>query len=266
ALLVLLLICSSANFSYAQTDDERTLFSYINKERVREGLSELVWDDDLYKVAVAHSKDMAKHDTVSHREGRSLPDDRIRKAGILVSKSGENVACDINVISAHTALMESLYHRENILDPEFTRGAVGITPRETHFFVTELFIRKLEDFGTDAARTLLLSTINDFRKQKNLLPLAFSDALNKMAQSHVEVESKMDSLGPPLTMDLMARQMKGTVRVNVYTTTALLEIPTQVQPNLELNNQSIGIGYKRIKGSACVNGCYLITLVLGPAS
>lgn len=239
----------------------------MNTERERENLQDLEWDKALYKVAMEHSKDMAKTDRVAHKgSDGSQPHERIRKAGIFASKTAENIARDANVVSAHTSLMESLYHRENILDPEFTRGAVAIVKRSERLYVTELFIRQLEDYDTDDARRLLLNVVNDYRLQHNLDSLSLSDALNKMAQSHVEVQAKMNSLGPPLTMDLMAKKVKGTVHVHVYTTTALLVLPESVAPQLLLTTPNIGIGYKRIHASVCEGGCYLITLVLGPES
>jgi uncharacterized protein YkwD len=239
----------------------------MNTERERENLPSLEWDRALYKVAMEHSKDMAKKDQVGHKgSDGSQPHQRIQKAGIYASKTAENVARDANVISAHTSLMESLYHRENILDPEFTRSAVAVVKRDTRLYVTELFIRQLEDYDTKEARRLLSDVVNDYRLQHNLQTLSLSDALNTMAQSHVEVQAKMNSLGPPLTMDLMAKKVKGTVHVHVYTTTALLVLPESLGPQLLLSTPNIGIGYKRVRASVCEGGCYLITLVLGPES
>lgn len=266
ALLIVLCVSISGPV-FAQSDDEKTLFGFINTERQRENLVILEWDKALYKVAMEHSKDMAKKDQVAHKgSDGSQPHERILRAGIFVSKTAENVARDSNVISAHTSLMESLYHRENILDPEFTRGAVAIVDRDSRLYVTELFIRQLEDYKEEDARRLLLKVVNDYRQQHNVPPLLLSDTLNKMAQSHVEVQAKMHSLGPPLTMDLMAKQVKGTVHVHVYTSTALLVLPESMAPQLLLFTPSIGIGYKRIRASVCPGGCYLITFVLGPES
>lgn len=260
----MLLISLAAN-SFAESDDEKKLFGFINAERQREGLQTLEWDKDLFKVAENHSKDMAKHDQIAHKgSDNSQPHERIRNAGIFASKTAENVARDENVVSAHTSLMISLYHRENILDPEFTRGAVGIEKKDSQLYVTELFIRQLEDYELEDARKILLRVINSYRIQHNLPTVSLMDALNKMAQSHVDVQSKMNSLGAPLTLDLMARQLKGTVRVTVYTTTALMMPPEGVNPNLLSNSVNIGIGYKRVRNSVCPGGCYLVTFVFGP--
>lgn len=265
-LLVFLCLCVSP-LLIAQSDDEKTLFGFMNAERERENLQTLEWDRALYKVAVEHSKDMAKKEQVAHKgSDGSQPYQRIQKAGIYASKTAENVARDASIVSAHTSLMESLYHRENILDPEFTRGAVAVVRRDTRLYVTELFIRQLEDYDTEEARRLLLNVVNDYRMQHNMQALSLSEALDQMAQSHVEVQAKTNSLGRPLTMDLMAKKVKGTVRVHVYTTTALLVLPESLAPELLLSTPSIGIGYKRVRASVCTGGCYLITLVLGPES
>src|SRR5919106_5102158 len=127
-------------FVFAESDQERQLFEFVNSERSREKLIPFLWDEDLHRVAVAHSKDMAARGKARHEgsDGRA-PHERIRDAKIYASKTGENMARDLNVISAHTLLMQSLYHRENILEPEFTHAAVGIVSERQFLYITELF-------------------------------------------------------------------------------------------------------------------------------
>src|SRR5687768_2939559 len=112
AVLWLLLLSFPA---FSQTDQEKQLFDYMNTERAREGLNPLLWEEELYRVALEHSKDMAKSGRASHRgSDRKEPQDRIREANIFASRAGENIARDVNVVSAHTLLMQSVDHRANI--------------------------------------------------------------------------------------------------------------------------------------------------------
>src|SRR5215470_17371028 len=111
AFLIIFFLIPSAVFS-APDSDEKTLFSFINNEREREKAQKLEWDDDLYHVAMEHSKDMAEMEKVTHSSSKGLgPRERIVQSGIFASEFAENVAEDENVISAHTSLMESVYHR-----------------------------------------------------------------------------------------------------------------------------------------------------------
>jgi uncharacterized protein YkwD len=251
-------------FVFTESDQEKQLFEFVNSERSREKLMPLLWDEDLHRVAVAHSQDMAVRGKASHEgsDGRA-PHERIRDANIYASKTGENIARDLNVISAHTLLMQSLYHRENILEPEFTHAAIGIVSERKFLYITELFIHRVGDYSVNQARQTLVKQYNFYRQDKKLNPLVLSESLNKVAQSHVEMQKKFDSLSPMLLMSSVARSNRGSTLVSVYTTTGLLEIPTQVRDDLVSNSRKLGIGFKRIQGSICGGGCYLIVLVFG---
>ncbi len=219
-------------------------------------------DKDLYRVALAHSQDMAARGKASHEGGDGRePHERIQAANIYASKSGENIARDVSVISAHTLLMQSLYHRENILEPEFTHAAIGIVKEKQFFYITQLFIHRVGEYSLEQARRTLVKQYNFYRQDKTLGPLVFSESLSKVAQAHVEVQKKLDSMSPMLVMSSVARTNRGATLVTVYTTTRLLEIPAQVRKDLESNSQKLGIGFKRIHGSLCNGGCYLIVLV-----
>jgi uncharacterized protein YkwD len=250
---------------FAESQQEKAIFTFINQDRASEDLKPLLWDDELYDAAIEHSKDMARTGTVGH-EGSdgSLPNERIQRVGIYATKSAENVARDINVISAHTSLMKSLYHRENILDPEATHAAVAIVPQNQYLYVTELFIRKLKDYSLLEGRRKLLDLINNFRNQQGLLPVALSQTLSKTAQSNVEFQSKISDLNQPLIGSVLAKQLKGPIRINVYTTDDLERIPDSARPNLKIETPAVGIGLLKIRGKLCDGGCYLVTLILGP--
>lgn len=249
---------------HSETDGEKDTFGFINQDREREGVERLTWDEDLYAVAREHSEDMAQRGSVGHAgSDGSQPHQRIQRGGIYASKSAENVARDVNVISTHTSLMESLYHRQNILDPEVTHAAVAIVTRGNYLYVTELFIRKLKDYSLEEARRKLLQQINDFREKEGLPPLALSQTLSKTAQSHINIQRKLPDLSQPLLTSLLAKQLKAPLRINVYTTGDLEEIPNEARENLKFQIQAVGIGYEKIRGQLCENGCYLVTLILG---
>lgn len=264
-LLILVFSLLFAGTVLAQSTEEQELFRYINTERQRESLNPLEWNQILWKVAVAHSEDMAQMGHVSHEssDGRKTPE-RIKASGVYASRSAENVASDINLIAIHTSLMESLYHRQNILNPVYTSAAVGVVAKGRYLYVTEIFVRTVNEYSLEEARKILLHQMNEFRARKGLNPLTSNTAWNDMAQSHVKFQENVSALGPPLITELMARQAKGALRTSIYTTISILDLPEEVQKILALNVQSVGIGFKRIKGDLCSTGCFLITLIIGP--
>ncbi len=253
------------SFLIAQSDLEKELFGYLNSERERENLKPLVWNKTLHKVALAHSRDMAQMGQVSHDSSDGTKtQERVKKSGVFSSQLGENVARDIHIVAVHTSLMESLNHRKNILNPGYTDVAVGVVVKGRYLYVTEIFIRGVDDYTLEDARLILLNQMNEFRERRGLGKLAQSMTLNDIAQSHVNLQERASSLGPPLIMGLLARQEGGPLRASIYTTFTISNFPEEVQQNLALKIQSVGIGFKRIRGDLCKTGCFLITLMFGP--
>jgi len=106
---------------------ETEMLSRVNKERRDRGIKELVENDKLRDLARNYARDMFERGYFSHYnpEGES-PFDRMEKAGITYQTAGENLALSPNVTVAHEGLMQSQGHRENILNPDFGRGGIGV--------------------------------------------------------------------------------------------------------------------------------------------
>jgi uncharacterized protein YkwD/uncharacterized membrane protein required for colicin V production len=108
-------------------DLEIRMLHLINRERKKEGLKELIFDEELARVARSHSKDMFNRGYFSHYTPEGLsPFDRIRKEKIRFLIAGENLALAQNLELAHRGLMESPGHRANILHKAFGRVGIGI--------------------------------------------------------------------------------------------------------------------------------------------
>jgi uncharacterized protein YkwD len=260
--LILSLLLLPAFSLHAETDHEKQLFGYVNSEREREGVKPLQWDKDLYRVALAHSEDMATMHKVSHTgSDHTQPDERLRNAKIYASKSAENIAGDINVIAAHTGLMTSLYHRRNILDPDFTHAADAIYEDHGYLYVTEMFIKKLSSYTVENARKEILDYINEIRARKHLPPVTLSKTLSNVAQTHVQVQAKMNAMSPLLIIGVLQKQLKGPVVVSAYTTDNLHVAADELMNDFESDGKTVGIGFTETQGAICEGGCYLIALI-----
>ena len=121
---------------------ERQLFDLVNEERTQRGFDALVWDTRLVPVARSHSEEMFTLKYFSHESPVSgSPFDRLKAAGVMYSRAGENLAYAQSVAVTHQALMVSPGHRENILRPEFTRIGIGVISGSAYGrMVTQLFL------------------------------------------------------------------------------------------------------------------------------
>ncbi|GIO23221.1 CAP domain-containing protein [Oceanobacillus sp. J11TS1] len=121
---------------------EYQLFDLTNATRVRYELPVLEWDEAVRETARKHSTDMAVNNFFNHTnlQGQS-PFERMEADDISFMSAGENLAYgQFSSIFAHQGLLNSLGHRENILQEDFTNLGVGVDFNESDQpFYTENF-------------------------------------------------------------------------------------------------------------------------------
>jgi uncharacterized protein YkwD len=111
---------------------EYQLFDLTNATRVNHQLPILSWDQHVRETARKHSIDMAVNDYFNHTnlDGKS-PFDRLKEDDVTFHLAGENLAYgQFSSIFAHEGLMNSLGHRENILQKDFEFLGVGVAFNE----------------------------------------------------------------------------------------------------------------------------------------
>ena len=126
------------------SEDEQKILDQANEARKEQKLPPLKPDPTLFKVARAHSINMAKQEKMDHVLDGKNPADRVKAAGYKYSYVGENVAEGENwpLTNVHKAWMESEHHRENILKDKFTEIGVGIARSESgKTYYTQVFGR-----------------------------------------------------------------------------------------------------------------------------
>jgi uncharacterized protein YkwD len=128
----------------AVDEAERQLFALVNSARASAGLAALTFDDDLARVARAHSNDMLLNGYIAHISPTTgSPGDRVTKARIRVDRLLENVGTSSSPEELHQGLMRSPGHRSAILDPQVTKVGIGVAvpPSDQRYRVvgTELF-------------------------------------------------------------------------------------------------------------------------------
>ena len=149
---------------------EKKINTAINRERAKNGLPPLLWDESLHKVARKHSQDMVDRNFFSHSDpdGRGFHDryeaggfECEIRVGNTTYMGAENISQDVlyrsrlyiddeksytwnsedeiaNSVVKHW--MSSGAHRKNILTPYFKRHGIGVAlSADGKVYVTENF-------------------------------------------------------------------------------------------------------------------------------
>ncbi|GIJ28373.1 hypothetical protein Vqi01_35350 [Micromonospora qiuiae] len=133
---------ASATPSGGTTSEAAEILKLVNAERARAGCDALSIDEQLMTVAQRHSQDQADHRNMSHTgSDGSDPGERIDRVGYRWRTYGENVAWNQQSPAAvMDAWMNSVGHRANILNCNFTEIGVGVAssngPYWTQVFAT----------------------------------------------------------------------------------------------------------------------------------
>jgi len=130
---------------------EEYLFSMANQERSQRGLPTLRWDNNLYRAANNHAREMAARESISHQySGEAELATRGRVAGARFSVISENVAEAPTAVWIHDAWMKSEGHRKNLLDSEVDSVAIRVLSRNGQLYAVEDFDRTVQDLSFDA--------------------------------------------------------------------------------------------------------------------
>ena len=141
-------VMAVASSPVAASSLERQAFNAINSERAKKGLSPLIWDGELCRVARRHSESMGRLNFFDHQgpDGTNLLD-RVTASGINWKSLGENIAYnqgqDDPTGIAIDQWMHSPKHRANILRGNFTHSAIGIArTSDGRVYLTQVFITR----------------------------------------------------------------------------------------------------------------------------
>lgn len=123
--------------------ESQKMVDLVNSERAKAGLSPLKIDVKLTEVAQVKSSDMVKNNYFSHTSPTyGSPFDMMRKFGVTYSAAAENIALNASVEAAHSALIASQGHRQNILNPTYTTIGIGVTNGPQGKVYVQMFIKK----------------------------------------------------------------------------------------------------------------------------
>ena len=124
-----------------KTKWEYEVLSLVNQERVRNGLNKLTWGDTCEEAAETRASELVQLYAHTRPDGTSWDTACDAPSSVSGYVEGENLVVGNSAVSPETtvaAWMNSEKHRENILNPNFTKLAVGFhfdanTQYKTHW-------------------------------------------------------------------------------------------------------------------------------------
>ncbi|MFF0826265.1 CAP domain-containing protein [Brevibacillus sp. NPDC003359] len=110
-------------------DFAKQVADLVNQERAKAGLKPVQMDAALSKVALAKAQDMSANNYFDHNSPTyGSPFDMMKQYGIQYSTAGENIAMgQQSPQEVMQQWMNSEGHRQNIMNPAFTKIGVGFT-------------------------------------------------------------------------------------------------------------------------------------------
>src|SRR5690606_17679241 len=144
----------------------------LNQDRERLGLRALRWNDAIASIARAHSHDMRDNRFFAHVSPyRGDLSQRFETGRFAARTRGENISRNDSVYDAQAGLMQSLGHRENILNPNYTDVGVGVVfgtdayGNRTMFF-TQNFAAPQRALSVEEAREEIFGRLLDRRERR----------------------------------------------------------------------------------------------------
>jgi uncharacterized protein YkwD len=131
---------------FEMSKQEQEILELTNKERAKEKLPALKPNPVLFRVARAHSANMAKQEKMEHILDGKTPGQRVLAAGYDYGKVTENIAAsDMPKVPLEMVMktwMESKLHHDNILNPQVSEIGIGIgRSQKGELYFTQVFAR-----------------------------------------------------------------------------------------------------------------------------
>jgi|GEM_PF-2003985 hypothetical protein len=144
-LVILLGVFSFTHFSLAKEVNQENVVNLVNNSRKEKNIPSLTINPTLNKVATAKAKHMITYHYFSHYSPDGIsPWHWFEKEKYDYKYAGENLAINYNTAeSQQNAWMQSITHRKNILNPNYTETgvatAVGYIDKKPAFVTVQIF-------------------------------------------------------------------------------------------------------------------------------
>jgi len=173
----------------APADAETRMLTLLNDVRRAAGLPPLTRDPELRAVAIGHTDDMMSGRFFGHVSPTTgTVENRLQRAGVVVSLCGENVAQADSADGAHRVLMDSPAHRANMLGAKFTHVGIGVGVRPGEagdLLATLVFARRPPPPATPVTPAVATTFVSSLRRAKSAGPIRVDPVLQKAAEAGI---------------------------------------------------------------------------------
>jgi hypothetical protein len=137
------------------------VIDFVNQSRAENGFSKLRENEKLKNAALSKANDMVNYDYFAHTSpANKTPWEFIRAAGYNYIYAGENLAIGYNdPRELHEAWMNSVSHRENILNKNYREIGIGIVTGEFEGVQTTVVVQM---FGTTIGEQMVYAANDGF--------------------------------------------------------------------------------------------------------
>ncbi len=164
---------AAAAMMWPPSQSERALWDRLNSARAAAGAVPLRWNDKLMQAARKHAAEMLQRQILSHQfSGEPDLGARVAATGLHFDEIGENVAYAPDPDTMHINWMNSPGHRQNILNPRFDEGGIGVVAGPDHrLYGVQDFARVVPEMTPAGVEGLVLDSLNRLRGQNGELGL-----------------------------------------------------------------------------------------------
>jgi len=126
------------------TKEIKLLFDLTNAARAKEKLPALTYNAVLTRMAVEHSRNMAKQKSMKHELDSKGPNARLDDLNYEWTECSENIAAPRSLDETKLIFelwMKSKYHRDNILGKDYEEMGIGIEQHQGKgdWYITQVF-------------------------------------------------------------------------------------------------------------------------------
>ncbi|HEY8210484.1 MAG TPA: CAP domain-containing protein [Myxococcaceae bacterium] len=170
----------------------------INALRKAQGGGPVTPDGRLDAVAQAYADRMLREHFFAHvsPSGDDLKA-RLATAGYAYAHAGENLGLASGPLGAHFAIEHSPGHRMNLLTPDYTAVGIGVAwdpdPERPQALVVEVLALPTSPALAQNPLEAAYRALERFRTEVHLRPLKRSEALERIAASHVRQALRQDA-------------------------------------------------------------------------
>jgi hypothetical protein len=207
--------CAGASAQQGDENEQR-IFELTNQDRTAQGLQPLHWDRSLAAAAAVHVDKMKDERALSHQyPGEADLQVRAAQAGAHFQAIAENIAMGPSAEAIEGQWMNSVPHRQNILDPQMNAIGIAVVEKNGYLYAVEDFANAIQALSREQVE----QKVGELLRQQKVDPSVPAKIAEEACAMQDSVPSDATQPGP----------VKGVMR---FQTPDLSKLPDQFTQQL----------------------------------